>query len=269
MGQPESRLRLDFADGVACITLDAPKKLNALGSQLLGELRDALETVRTSTHCRAMILTGVGRCFCSGADLTDEPVHELSAEQRTERFRVLMREQFHPVIEALTNLPVPTLTAVNGMAVGGGVGLALASDLVLAAESASFVILFTPQLGLVPDLGSSWHVPRALGRARAIAAAFLGDPISAAEAAASGLIHRAVPDAELMDRARALARRLSEGPTRAYPEVRRLFDASHANSLEEHLELELAVQSQLAATRDFAEAVEAFRGKRAPRFAGR
>lgn len=265
----ERKVVLEKRDGVATLSLNAPEKLNALDGQMLDELDAALRDCASDATLRVAILTGAGRGFCAGADLSDGSVAAPSRDDRVSELRRRMEESFNPVIERIVDLPLPTIAAVNGVAAGGGYGVALACDLVIAAESAAFVLVFTPQLGLVPDLGSSWHAPRALGRARAMARAFFGEPMSAAEAAEAGLIWKCVPDADLMREVGAVAEKLKAGPTRAYPAVRRAFDAATTQTLHEQLDMEAREQPALLGTEDFLEGVRAFLRKEKPKFKGR
>ena len=256
-------------NGIATVTLNAPDKLNALSPQMLDAFNAALDSIAADETVRALILTGAGRAFCAGADLSGDGQKGLSAYERGEAVRKAMNESFNPVIKKIADLPVPTLSAVNGVAAGGGYGVALASDLVIAAQSAKFILVFTSQLGLIPDLGASWHAPRQLGRAKAMAAAFFGDRMSAEKAVEEGLIWRCVPDDDLMTEAVAVAETLAKGPTKAYREVRRAFDVAFTNSLHEHLDYEADRQPGLIASDDYAEGVRAFLQKRKPDFKGR
>jgi 2-(1,2-epoxy-1,2-dihydrophenyl)acetyl-CoA isomerase len=265
----ERRVLLKVEDGVATLTLNAPEKLNALGTRMLAELNSALDRIRVDSALRVVVITGAGRGFCSGADLSEGAAVSGPREARVEALRRKMEEEFNPAIKKILDLGVPTIAAVNGIAAGGGYGVALACDLVIAAESAEFVLVFTPQLGVIPDLGASWHAPRALGRARAMAAAFFGDRMSAAEAVDAGLIWKCVPDTELESEVDAVAHRLRSGPTRAYPAVRRAFDAATTQTLHEQLDLEAREQPALLGTDDFREGVRAFSEKRAPKFEGK
>ncbi|MAG31880.1 MAG: enoyl-CoA hydratase [Deltaproteobacteria bacterium] len=265
----QSTVLLEKNDGIATVTLNAPQRLNALSFQMLDELNRVLDDCTADPELRALVLTGTGRGFCAGADLSQGSTPSETGDERKKRLGRIMKESFNPAIKKLINLPFPTVAAVNGVAAGGGYGIALACDLVLAAKSARFVLVFTPQLGLIPDLGASWHAPRALGRARAIATAFFGDRMSATDAEEAGLIWRCVPDDELMTEVSRVVEKLKRGPTKAYPAVRRAFDAASTQTLPEQLDLEAQEQPALLATEDFTEGVRAFMQKREPEFKGR
>ena len=259
---------LQIVDGVATITLNEPKRLNALSAALIDELNEALDVCSEDPSLRAMILTANGRGFCSGADLSVKGGSSKDGHARGEATRQSMHNRLNPIVKKILNLPIPTIAAINGVAAGGGYGLALSCDLVIAAESAEFILVFTPQLGLIPDIGASWHAPRAMGRAKAMALTFFGDRMKAPDAVDSGLIWKAVPDEELMTEANAVAAKLSKGPTRAYSQVRKVFDLAAQNTLHEHLDLEAETQPALIATDDFIEGARAFMQKRKPDFKG-
>lgn len=250
-------------NGVLKITLNRPSVLNALSDALVRELQHVLLEAR-SGPARALLITGAGRAFSSGADLS---AGDDGAGFETD-VGVSLDRGMNPVIEALFALPVPVVTAVNGIAAGAGCSLALAGDFILAARSASFLQAFV-NVGLVPDAGATWMLPRTIGRARAIEMMMLGERVDAAKAESWGLIHRLVEDDRLETEAVALASRLASGPTLALGEIRRLVRQGMDRSLSETLQAERQAQSRSGMTSDFAEGVDAFRDKRPAKFAGR
>lgn len=264
----EKKVLLDVKDGIATITLNAPERLNAMSPDLMADLNEALDKCCEDQSLRALILTGAGRGFCSGADLSNKGMASPDGHARGEATRQNMHNVFSPMVKKFLNLPIPTIAAINGVAAGGGYGLALACDLVIAAESAEFILVFTPNLGLIPDVGASWHAPRVMGRAKAMALAFFRDRMKAADAVDAGLIWKSVPDDQLMEEAQAVAAKLAIGPTRAYAQVRKVFDLAPTHTLHEHLDLEAETQPALIATDDFVEGARAFMQKRKPEFKG-
>ena len=253
-------IRYASADGVATITLDRPDRMNSLNAAMRRELLAAL--TRAPEEARAVVLTGAGRGFCSGQDLGDAARFEDLDLSET------LREEYEPLIKALIDCPVPTVAAVNGAAAGAGANLALAADIVVAARSASFIEAFA-RIGLIPDAGGTYWLPRLVGRARALGMCLTTDPVPAATAAEWGLIWEVVEDDALADHAHDLAARLADGPTRAFRLMKRALRDSGANDLETQLALEAELQGEAGASRDFMEGVMAFLGKRAPRFEGR
>lgn len=262
MAQSEDILVVSREDAVVTLTLNRPQRLNALSQSLLARLAEALAALKEDGTTRAMIVTGTGRGFSSGADLMEAPESGPPDLART------LRERYAPVIEGLVALPFPTIAAVNGPAAGAGMSLALACDFVIAAESAYFLQAFV-NIGLVPDAGSTWFLPRLIGPVAARRMMMLGEKVSAAEAERLGLVAEVVSDAELMPRARALAERLAQGPTRALAGIKQLVQASWTNDLATQLELEAEWQGEMGRTRDFFEGVQAFAMKRPPKFEGR
>jgi 2-(1,2-epoxy-1,2-dihydrophenyl)acetyl-CoA isomerase len=248
------------------LTLNRPDKLNALNPALLAGLTKALDAAEADTSCRALLLTGAGRGFCAGQELSDalipgpdNPHPNLGG----------IAESYHTgLIRRLRALPLPVVCAVNGVAAGAGANLALACDIVLAARGASFVQVFV-RIGLVPDCGGSFFLPRLVGEARARALAMLGEPITAAQAEAWGMIWQAVDDSALVFEAEALAARLAALPTQALAMMKRLFAATATNTLDAQLDLEARTQAEAGRTADYAEGVRAFLGKRRPAFTGR
>jgi 2-(1,2-epoxy-1,2-dihydrophenyl)acetyl-CoA isomerase len=254
----------ESADGVARLTLHRPDRLNSLNAAMHAELRDAL-TRTGADGSRVLVLGGAGRGFCAGQDLGDRQV--TGRGERADLGESIERN-YKPLILALRALPVPTLAAVNGVAAGAGVSLALACDLVIAASSASFIQAFC-RLGLVPDSGATWFLPRLVGRGRALGLAMLGERLSAAQAAEWGLIWRCVDDAAFPGAVDELARSLADGPTRALVRTRQAIDAAATQALDAQLDFERDCQRELGYTEDYAEGIAAFSEKRAARFSGR
>lgn len=253
-----------FRDGVACITLNRPDKLNSFTAAMHGELRQAIERVR-SDGAQALVLTGAGRAFCTGQDLTERvvppgtPPPDLGHSIET---------YYKPLVLALRSLPLPVIAAVNGAAAGAGANLAFACDIVLAARSAVFIQAFC-KLGLAPDCGGSYFLPRLAGTARALGLALTGDRLPAEQAESWGLIWKCVDDDRLMPEAEALAARFAQGPPLGYAAIKRTLYASPANTLEQQIDLERDTQRELGRSEDYREGVAAFMEKRPPAFTGK
>jgi 2-(1,2-epoxy-1,2-dihydrophenyl)acetyl-CoA isomerase len=259
-------IQLELNDGVAELTLNRPERLNAWNQQFGEELRSAILEDVSDRAVRAVLITGAGRGFSSGADLKD--MLERAAEgNAAPDVGSLLRERYHPIITGIRELPKPVVAAVNGPAVGIGCSLALCCDLIWAAESAIFGLAFV-NIGLVPDGGSTFLVPAAAGKARALEMALLGDPVPAPQALEWGLINRVVPDGKLMDEARSLARSLAAGPTLSYANSKRALNNSVLKIMGEQLDLEADIQAEMSQTKDFLEGVQAFVEKRDPHFQG-
>lgn len=248
------------ADDVATITLNRPDRMNSLNTAMRAELLDALS--RAPRDGRAVVLTGAGRGFCAGQDLGDTgTIAELNLER-------VLREEYEPLLKLVYDCPVPVICAVNGAAAGAGANLALAADVVIAARSAVFIEAFA-RIGLIPDAGGTYWLPRLAGMARAMGMCLFADPIPAAQAAEWGLIWEAVDDDQLGARAAELAGRLATGPTVAYRLMKQALRASMSNDLEAQLALEARLQGEAGKTRDFMEGVAAFMEKRPARYEGR
>lgn len=255
-------------DGAAAtIELNRPEALNAWNGALGDELHEAVQAVASDDDVRVVVLAGVGRAFSSGADLRDLTGRTDRTPEGHVDVRRVLEERYHPIITGIRTMPKPVVAAVNGPAVGIGVSLALAADLVIAAESAYFMLAFV-NIGLVPDGGSSLFVPSRVGLARATEMAMLGERVTATQAVAWGLINRAVPDAELADEVAALRDRLASGPTRSYAGSKRQLNHWLYARMDEQLDLEAQIQQEMAASGDFAEGVAAFVEKRTPTFGG-
>jgi 2-(1,2-epoxy-1,2-dihydrophenyl)acetyl-CoA isomerase len=253
-------------DGVAEVTLNRPERLNAWNQQFGEELRSAILEDAADPSVRAVLITGAGRGFSSGADLKDMMEQAASGGPPPD-VGELLRKRYHPIITGIRELPKPVVAAVNGPAVGIGCSLALACDLIFAARSAIFGLAFV-NIGLVPDGGSTFLVPAAVGKARALEMALLGEPVTAQQALEWGLINRVVDDSKLLEEAGSLARRLAAGPTLSYANSKRALNNSVLQIMEEQLELEADIQSEMAQTKDFIEGVQAFVQKREPNFVG-
>ena len=260
-----SNILLDVAEGVATLTLNRPDRLNAFTTAMHAEVREALAAVRGDATVRCLLLTGAGRGFCAGQDLSDRAV--APGDDAPDLGRSL-EDNYNPLVRALRALEMPVVCAVNGVAAGAGANLAFACDIVLAARSASFIQAFC-KLGLVPDSGGTWFLPRLVGPARAAGLALLGDKVGAEQAEAWGLIWKAVDDAALMEAAAGLARHLAAQPTRGLALTKRALQESATNTLDQQLDLERDLQRAAGRTRDYQEGVAAFTQKRTPVFEGR
>ena len=252
-------VKVEIEGGVHRITLNRPEVMNALNRAMRVEL---LAAVRAGHAGRVIVLTGAGRGFCSGQDLTDADGLDAAG------FEAILNEEYVPMIHAITEAPVPVIAAVNGAAVGAGANLALACDLVIAAESAVFVQAFT-RIGLIPDAGGTSFLPRRVGLQRAMGAALLAEPVPARQAADWGMIWEAVPDERFAEVVTARATKLASGPTGAYAALKQALRGAFDQSLEAQLAVEARLQGACGASADFREGVAAFLEKRAPRFSGR
>jgi 2-(1,2-epoxy-1,2-dihydrophenyl)acetyl-CoA isomerase len=255
-------------DAVLWLTLNRPAALNSFTTALHTELLAALDAAAADAAVRCVVLTGAGRGFCAGQDLADPVVAPGPAGTPPKDLQAVIEQWYRPLVLRLRSLPVPVIAAVNGVAAGAGANLALACDLVLAGQSASFLQAFA-KIGLVPDTGGTWLLPRLVGRARALGLALLGDKLSAAEAERIGLIWRQVDDAALKDEALALARRLAAMPSRALVATRAAMDAAMQADLPAALDAEAQLQGELGRAHDYQEGVAAFMAKRAPVFTDR
>ncbi len=253
---------------VAYVTLNRPDKLNALNLQMIEDLRAAAAAIDGDPAIRAVLLTGAGRAFSSGADIMGGDLLQDPNRSAGEDIGRRLRDHFNPMVTAWHDLRVPLVVAVNGVAAGAGMSLALIGDIVMAARTATFLQLFAPKLGLMPDLGSTFFLPRLVGTARAKGMTMLGDALSAADAERWGLIWASVEDQALPEQAAAVTRRLAAGPTEAYRRIKAVFNQQPTGTLPEQLAVEAVLQAELADTQDFAEGVLAFRSKRAPKFTG-
>ncbi len=259
---------LDISDGIATIKFNRPQVLNGLTSEVLEEMNAALDVILApDSSARCILLTGEGRGFSSGADLASGTVSAATATTKIDAGRVL-ETHFNPLLERLMKMPLPLVTAVNGPAAGAGCSFAIAGDIVIAAKSAYFLQAFV-NIGLVPDVGSTWMLPRLVGKARAQAMMMLGEKIPAETAYEWGMVYKVVDDADLMTTATAIAKKLANGPTKAIGMIRRQVRASFENTLTQQLRLEREDQLMAGQTVDFLEGVSAFLQKRPAKFQGK
>ena len=251
--------------GVLSVTLNRPDKLNAFNPEMHKLLREALERARDDAEVRVVLLTGAGRGFCAGQDLSERDV---SPDAAPIDLSVSLGSNYNPLVRRLRALPKPVVCAVNGVAAGAGANIALACDIVLAARSASLVQSFS-QLGLVPDSGGTYFLPRLVGTARAMGLALLSTRLSADEAERWGLIWKAVDDQRLMEEAAQVAAALAAGPTKGYGLIKKAMHASAGNSLDAQLDLERDLQREAGFSEDYREGVAAFMQKRKPSYKGK
>jgi len=253
-------ITLEINDGMAVLTLNRPDKMNSLTSQMRAEISYAMRDA--AKQARVIVITGAGRAFCTGQDLGDSGDATKIDLERT------LRDEYVPMLEAIYDCPVPTIAAINGPAAGAGANLALSADVVIATESAYFLQAFT-RIGLIPDAGGTWFMPRQMGLAKAMGAALFADKISARQADDWGMIWEAVADGDFDAHWRARAAHLAKGPTAAYGAVKKAIRSTFDNNLPDQLESEAHLQGQCGKSRDFQEGVVAFMEKRPAKFEGR
>ncbi len=257
---PYDTILYELSDGVATITLNRPEVLNGLNGQMRVEVLHAIK--RAQDEARVIVSTGAGRGYCSGQDLGDrKSMADLDLERT-------LRDEYVPLLEAIYDCPLPTIAAVNGPAVGAGANLALAHDIVIAREDAVFIQAFA-RIGLIPDAGGTYWLPRQIGFARAMGAALFAEPISGQQAADIGMIWEAVAEAEFDNHVINRALKLAQGPTQTYTYIKKAMRQSAENSLDDQLALEAELQGKAGRTRDFLEGVMAFTQKRPAKFEGR
>lgn len=258
---------IEFAieDGVAILTFNRPDSLNSFNAEMHAEVREALKEVKKNAEVRALVITGNGRGFCAGQDLSDRNV---APTAEAPNLGESIEKNYNPMIRSIRALEMPVICAVNGVAAGAGANIALACDIVFAARSASFIQAFC-KIGLIPDSGGTWTLPHMVGQARAMALSMLGDRVSAEQAEQWGMIWKAVDDAEVKNVAIATAKQLATQPTKGLALIKRAIQASATNTMDEQLDLERDLQTIAGRTEDYREGVSAFMAKRQPEFKGR
>jgi len=258
-------IQLDVSEGLAVLTWDRPDRLNSFNTEMHAEVKDAFKRIKKDRAIRCLVITGNGRGFCAGQDLSDRSV---AASEEMPDLAESVEKNYNPMIRNITNLEMPVLCAVNGVAAGAGANIALACDIVFAARSASFIQSFN-KLGLVPDSGGTWTLPRLVGQSRALSLCLLGEKVKADDAQAMGMIYKVFDDEELLSEVTALGKQLAKAPTKGLALIKRAIRVSSLNTLDEQLDLERDLQGVAGRTDDYREGVDAFMNKREPNYQGK
>ncbi len=261
----ENLVLVNKGDNWAKLTLNRPERLNSFTDELHFELINALKSIRDENRCRAILLTGAGRAFCAGQDLSKRDPTSMSGRPNLSE---TLKQQFNPLVSFIKDIEMPVVCAVNGVAAGAGVNLALACDIVLASSEAKFIQSFA-NVGLIPDAGGTWSLTKLIGNARAKGLALTGEPIDANKAAEWGLIWKVYPTADLIDEATKLTQKLADGPTFSLGKIKTAINVAETNSFLEQLDLEARLQEECGFTDDYAEGVRAFLEKRPANFKGK
>ena len=266
MGQHKyNTIKYFVKEGLATLKLNRPDRLNSFNTEMHNEVKQAFKAIKTNSDVRCLLITGAGRGFCAGQDLSDRAV---SADSEVPDLSVSVEKNYNPLIRNITSLEMPVICAVNGVAAGAGANIALACDIVIAAKSASFIQSFN-KLGLIPDSGGTWTLPRLIGQARALKLTLLGEKVSAEDALEMGMIAQVCEDEELMNVAETMGLQLAKGPTKGLGLIKRAIRASFTNSLEEQLALERDFMGIGGRSDDYREGVAAFMEKREPNYKGK
>ncbi|WP_296059951.1 2-(1,2-epoxy-1,2-dihydrophenyl)acetyl-CoA isomerase PaaG [uncultured Amphritea sp.] len=260
-----NNIEFEITQGVAVLTLNRPESLNSFNTEMHAEVRDALKQVRKDEAVRCLLITGNGRGFCAGQDLSDRAV---DPDAEVPNLGESIEKNYNPMIRTIASLEMPVICAVNGVAAGAGANIALACDIVLASKTASFIQAFC-KIGLIPDSGGTWTLPRAIGFPRAMALSLLGEKLSAEQAEQWGMIWKTYEPDALKDAALAMAKQLATQPTKGLALIKRALQSSANNSFDEQLDLERDLQTLAGRTDDYREGVSAFMTKRAPQFTGK